>query len=258
VPLAVSGSHKGNETVNMRSRSGKQALLWSLVAAAGFAAPAAQATPIPFFDGFESFTGVSYGGGGVTSFTSGTGWQVQNAGGGGTSNVDLFLNTPGITCHTGNGCIDLDGSNNDNHFTGPMVVSDSFSLLAGHTYQLSGWVSGNQRGGTPDEVQFAFLQAPVSGVGSPIVAGTTGSLASSSPWTQYSVLYTPGSNQSVSVGFWNVSNGLISDSLGAILDDVSVTDITAVPLPASAWLLITGLLGLALVSRRGTAGGLAR
>jgi hypothetical protein len=253
VPLPVGGRHKGKELMNMRSRSGKQALLWSLVAAAGFAAPAVQAAPIPFFDGFENVSGATYNGSGVVSFNSTVGWQVLAPSNG---NVDIFQNTPGVHCHTGTGCIDLDGSNADTHPTGSLVVSDSFSLLAGHTYQLSAWISGNQRGAyssASDSVNFTFLvpnsETPAPGT----TIANTGALAPDTDFALFSVLYTPASNISVSVGFLNLSGdgtSDASDSFGAILDDVRVTDVTAVPLPASAWLLITGLLALGVFSRR--------
>jgi hypothetical protein len=45
--------------------------------------------------------------------------------------------------------------------------------------------------------------------------------------------------------------GTGGDNNGAILDDIKLAQVTAVPLPASAWLLLSGLLGMALVARRG-------
>jgi hypothetical protein len=240
----------------------KHLLGFATVSALALGAHGAMALPIPFQDNFDYVST-----GSTSSFGS---WVVMNQSPSGqASNVDT-LNSPyassfGVTCHGGaGGCVDLDGSNATN--IGPMVVSGTFSLLAGHTYTLSAYISGNQRplyGPASDDVYFGFLSSdynvtPSTFTGSVLIQNHTGALDPNSPFALYSVSYTAGSNVDVKVGFVNNSIGAVSDFFGAILDDVSVADITAVPLPASAWLLLTGLLALGLVSRRGVAGGLAR
>ena len=224
----------------------KQLLGWTSALALAMGAHSALAEPIPFFDNFDG-VGTSLG---VSSIVSTGTWQVQ-----GGANVDTLAGAGatffGVTCRGGSGgCIDLDGSSQP--LTGPMVISGSFQLLAGHTYQLGAWISGNQRGGADDEVNLAFLQAPVVGTGAGLSSVvSTGLLAASSPFALYTVTYTAAVDVLASIGFWNSgAGGTASDSFGAILDDVSVKDITAVPLPASAWLLLTGLLALGVVSRR--------
>ena len=216
----------------------RQLLGWTSALALAMGAHSALADTIPFSENFDA---VSLGS--TTGFTSQQSWVVVDG------NVDTITNGfGGITCRNGSaGCVDMDGSSQA--ITGILLNSGTFNLLAGHTYQLSAWISGNQRGSLssdPDSIAFGFASAaPLV----PLVGGAaqTGFLAPDAAFALFTVLYTPVADITARVFFFD---GLVSDSFGAILDDVSVTDITAVPLPASAWLLLTGLLALGVVSRR--------
>jgi hypothetical protein len=144
----------------------------------------------------------------------------------------------GIHC-VGNvgGCVDLDGSTNQ---SGPLITSDTFNLAAGHTYQLSTEISGNQRGAVANNLIFGFANTSNIALAAQTILG----ISSSSPFTLYSVLFTPTTAVSAEAFFYDI---LGTNNVGPILDDVSVT---AVPLPAAAWLMLSGLAALGAVARR--------
>ena len=196
----------------------------------GFSAHEASALtiPIPYFDDFDSITTSQVN-------TAPTGWTTV------FGTVDSIHNGDfGIHC-VGNlgGCVDLDGST---HQAGPLITSGTFNLAAGHTYRLSAEISGNQLGAVPNNLIFGFANT----FNVPLAAQTILGIASTSPFTLYSVLFTPTTAVSVEVFFYDI---LGTDNQGPILDDVSVTD-TAVPLPAAAWLMLSGLAALGAVARR--------
>lgn len=194
----------------------------------GFSAHEASALTIPYFDDFNSITASQLN-------TAPTGWTTV------FGTVDSIHNGDfGITCFGGSGgCVDLDGSTNQ---AGPLITSGTFNLAAGHTYRLSGEISGNQRGAVANNLIFGF--STTSNV--PLAAQMILGIASSSPFTLYSVLFTPTTAVTAEVFFYDI---LGTDNQGPILDNVSVTD-TAVPLPAAAWLMLSGLAALGAVARR--------
>lgn len=74
--------------------------------------------------------------------------------------VDLIreINAYGISCYGGTGyCVDLDGSSG---MAGKMT-SDLFALDGGETYTLSFAISGNQRGGASDTLDFGHRRRTV-------------------------------------------------------------------------------------------------
>ena len=185
--------------------------------------------PIPYFDDFDSITTSQLN-------TAPTGWTTVF----GTVDSIKSGDSYGITCFGGSGgCVDLDGSTN---VAGPLITSGTFNLAAGHTYRLSAEISGNQRGAVPNNLIFGFANT----FNVPLAAQTILGIASTSSFTLYSVLFTPTTAVSVEVFFYDI---LGTDNQGPILDDVSVTD-TAVPLPAAAWLMLSGLAALGAVARR--------
>jgi hypothetical protein len=139
--------------------------------------------------------------------------------------VDLV--GPGYFAHLcrealGNSCVDLDGSTLD---AGVMTSKDDF---AGGTYDVSFWISGNQRGGS-DVVEFFF------GDYSEVFE-----LASTDPWQLIErTISTIGGK----VGF-SAEGG---DNIGPVVDDIAIS---AVPLPAALPLFGAALLGIGLLSRR--------
>jgi len=80
-----------------------------------------------------------------------------------------------------------------------------------------------------------------------LAVSTTAPINWDSPFTLYTLLYTPSVNQAVSIFF---NNYLGSDWVGPVIDNVSLVNLTAVPLPASVWLMLSGMLVLMLMARR--------
>jgi len=192
----------------------------------GFSAHEASGLTIPYFDDFNSIT-VSQ------PNTAPTGWTTV------FGTVDSIKSGDyGITCFGGSGgCVDLDGST---HLAGALITSGTFNLAAGQTYRLSGEISGNQRGAVDNSLIFGFADT----FNVPLAAQTILGIASSSPFTLYSVLFTPTTAMTAEVFFYDIFG---TNNEGPILDNVSVT---AVPLPPAAWLMLSGLAALGAVARR--------
>ena len=152
-----------------------------------------------------------------------TGWNVCDG------TVDVVS---GGFCVAGQ-CVDLDGSTGD-----AGILSRSFGLLGGVSYLLSFDLSGNKRGGT-DDVLVTFGTATLF----------FDDLLSSSPYTGYSLGFTPGSNGVYSISFANAGG----DNVGALLDNVVITSLddgpNGVPEPHSAALAALALAGLAFTRR---------
>jgi len=144
----------------------------------------------------------------------------------------------GITCFGGSGgCVDLDGSTSQ---AGYLLTSGAFNLVAGQTYRLSAEVSGNQRGAVADNLELGFFNSSDLVLASKTIKG----IASGSPFTLYSVLFTPTANVTATIFFDDV---LGNNNQGPILDNVRLA---AVPLPAAAWLMLSGLVALGAIARR--------
>jgi len=197
--------------------------------ALGFSAHEAFAVPIPDSDGFNGITTT------MLNFAP-SGWVSDN----GTVDWVAKGNPYGITCfNNSQGCVDLDGSTSH---AGVLETAGTFTLLAGHTYELSAEVSGNQRGASADNLEFGFLKGTnLTGALSDV---TVSGIVSGSPFTLYTLFYTPLTNVNATAFFYDV-NG--TNDQGPILDNVKIT---AVPLPAAAWLMLSGLAALAAVARR--------
>ena len=123
-------------------RTSFQSLILVSTAAVGFAG-AAQAATIPFSDNFDSY-GTNTGSVLNWDRPDITIWDVTSG------TVDLVKSGDfGITCHSGTGCIDLDGSS-ENAGILSTVTSSPFTLVAGQAYSLEAWLSGSQRFNGPD------------------------------------------------------------------------------------------------------------
>jgi hypothetical protein len=192
----------------------------------GFSAGHASALTIPYFDGFNGISSTKLN-------KAPHGWKAIDG------TVDSIKSGDyGITCFGGSGgCVDLDGSTDE---AGYLVTKGTVKLVAGQTYELSAYLSGNQRGAAPDNVIFGFFNK-----NDLVLASTTvDAIASGSPFTLYSLFFTPSTNVTAKLFFDDV---LGNDNQGPILDDVRLT---AVPLPAAAWLMLSGLAALGAVARR--------
>lgn len=218
--------------VRIANSAGRLAVAAFLLAA--LASRPALALGIPFSDNFDSIAGTS-----LNDVPNGS-WTVAP----GTGTVDTIQNGGwSITCHNGsNGCIDLDGSSVDG--AGALMTSSPFSLVGGQTYRLSAYISGNQRDPTTtDTVVFGFTNATTL-IDAP--TSTISGIAYDSAFALYTLLFQPASSGSYTIFFRNTFGA--GDYSGPILDDVSVS---TVPLPPSAWLLLSGLLALGMMARRG-------
>jgi hypothetical protein len=160
------------------------------------------------------------------------GWSITNAG-----SVDIVANVNiyGIKCRgpgpTGN-CIDLDGTTNKSG----KLVSPGLVLTGGQTYTAQFSLSGNDRIKQTDKVTIDFGTA-MSSI----------SVKKNDPFNVDSLNFTPKFTGTYHLSFLDNSN----DNIGAILDNVKV--VQAVPLPAAAWLLLSGLAGMGLMARRRSA-----
>jgi hypothetical protein len=192
-----------------------------------FAANAAFAALVPYHEGFNGLTTTELN-------MAPTGWLSNNGTVDWVKNLDF-----GIHCFGGSkGCVDLDGTSG---VAGVLETQTPFTLVAGKTYELSAEISGNQRNSSTDNFEFGFLHGVnLSGIlKSTSVTGITGSM-----YTLYTLFFTPSSTVSARAFFYDTAGG---DNIGPILDQVRVT---AVPLPAAAWLMLSGLAALGAVARR--------
>jgi hypothetical protein len=161
-------------------------------------------------------------------FSSIPGWSV------GPGSTDLELQRNNLlgwswSAKDGNQWAELDGYHNTTIYqtiaTSPgtkYTLEFYFSPRPGHNDNQLAWTIGNQSG---------FIRSD-------------GSSLSSTFWTYFSLEFTANSNSTI-LQFHEIGR---DDSLGMFLDGVSVT--ANVPIPAAAWMLGTGLIGLVAIRRR--------
>jgi hypothetical protein len=218
------------------------------LAVSAVVAPQASAFTTPFFDDFNGNPATVLNGAPI-------GWQI---GPGPFGGIDVVKNGDyGIKCLGNTGaCVDLSGTPG----TGTLMKSDNINLIGGVTYQLSVYISGNQvtdpayGGGTNEQVRFGFVDLPTynnatgsfDSLGGLLGQLTTPLLGSLTPFTLFTLTFTPVANVTTNIYFFNLIDPT-SSNVGPIIDNVSLT---AVPLPASAWLLLSGILALFIMSRR--------
>jgi hypothetical protein len=200
---------------------------------AGSALGSAQAATVLFTDGFNT----------VSNSTPGVppgGWTVEP---GETVDTISMPNGYSIDCRGGSGgCIDLDGTPGGSG----LLSKGPFTIQPGQTFTLSAWVSGNQRNDDDESLTFGFRDS--ANINTIVASASSGTLSSSDNDTTFQLIemsYTNTTAAAQSLRIFFLGAG--ADLRGAILDDVSLT---AVPLPAAAWLLLSGLVGFAALGRR--------
>lgn len=202
----------------------------ALAASALAFSASANASPFVFFDDFNGENAAN-GGVSVLNYDDFIHFDV-------TGQVDLVKSGDfGIACVGGTGlCVDLDGSSGP----GSLITNFTFFYAAGDTVTLSFAISGNQRGGGPDE-WFAALDS------SDGIFSTGGIVNWNDPFATYSISFTGMSDGQASFSFGTTSG----DSIGPILDDIiaGVSPPGAVPEPAS-WAMMIGGFALAGVAMR--------
>lgn len=139
------------------------------------------------------------------------GWHTM----GGSVDYVRQANPWAVSCAGGsNGCIDLDGSTrNGGRF---QRGEGSISFHAGQTYELSAWISGNQRGGAADNLLFG-----ISSIQADLMTQTISNLDSNSGFQKYSLLFTAAFDFRGSIFFEDMGG----DNVGALLDDVTLSTV---------------------------------
>ncbi|MBX3636030.1 MAG: PEP-CTERM sorting domain-containing protein [Rubrivivax sp.] len=202
------------------------------VVAALFAAPAQAG--IIFSDNFDADNASS-----ALNFNNLINWTVS----GGT--IDYIRSGGfGISCVGGTGgCLDMDGSTGS---AGRITSRQLFDFDDGVLYFFDLALSGNQRGGASDTVNFGLIRESDGA----LFGGVIGPIAPGAPFSGYS-----GGFDGVNVpGSWRLFiEGVGGDNIGAILDNVVLRDNRTATVPEPATLLLSGLALLAVgaVRRRG-------
>jgi hypothetical protein len=164
-----------------------------------------------FSDDFEAnFAGIN-----VTP----SGWTITNGG-----TVDIL----GTGCHSGNACVDLDGSS-----LSAGVLQRTFNAHQGTTYNLIFWLAGSQR--NDDNIVDVTL-------GSALLSAAF--VASNQPAIPYVLSWTASTTGLAALSFHNWGG----DNTGAVLDDVVLFSNN--PEPGTFILLAAGLVAVAAARRR--------
>jgi hypothetical protein len=164
-------------------------------------------------------------------------WYTQASGTSfGTPGIEVQTNPTlsTIDAHSGTHYVELDG----NPSPGQSSIVQYFATIPNQQYQFSFWYSPRTGNAASNDVFVQFGSLPF--VGEDSFDGTGFTVGT---WSLITYFFTATEEQSI-VAFFS---GPDSDTLGALIDDVSVT---AVPVPAAVWLLGSAMVGLVGVSRR--------
>lgn len=219
-----------------------------ILAAALLAAPA-QAASV-FSDNFDA----ENGGASQFNYSSFANFTVSGL-------VDIIADGSFFNCPGPGSCVDLAGTPGP----GQLVSNITFAFNAGDTVRLSVDLSGNQRGGSPDDFFLGFTFAdntPLVNYGNNFFGtdqivfpnvlassiSSSGAVNFTDPFATRSIFFTAGSAGSLI--FRIGTNG--GDDFGPVIDNVNL-DRTAVPEPASWAMMIAGFgLAGAALRRRAT------
>ena len=138
-----------------------------------------------------------------------------------------------IDAHSGNYYIELDSNGNS-------AISQDFFLDVGE-YVLSFWYSPRVAQVDTNDIAYA-LGGFVSGIADSATAG-----AAVGTWTEITARFNVLVADTYSLGF---AAGGVEDTYGGLLDDVSLVEVAAVPVPAASLLFISALGALFLLYRR--------
>lgn len=186
---------------------------------------------IVFSDNFDADSAAS-----VLNFNGLINWTVSDG------TIDYIRSGGfGINCFGGTGgCLDMDGSTAN---AGRITTRQVFDFEDGVEYIFELALSGNQRGGASDTVNFGLISVD-TGFESMLTAGP---LAPNAPFATFG-----GSLMGQNfTGNWRFFiEGVGGDNVGAILDNVVLRDNRSANVPEPATLLLSGLALLATGAAR--------
>jgi choice-of-anchor C domain-containing protein len=122
-------------------------------------------------------------------------------------------------------------------------IAQTFDTTANQSYKISFWMAGN-----PDAAGLKELQVSLYGATDPIfnfysfLNTTTGTTRTNMGWTLYEFLFTAG-GPSATINFTSLTGTAYGPAIAGV-------EVSSVPLPAAAWMLGAGLVGLVAIRRR--------
>jgi choice-of-anchor C domain-containing protein len=135
------------------------------------------------------------------------------------------------------------GSNYSIDLSGNSVgsIMQPFDTTANQSYKISFWMAGN-----PDSDGIKELQVSLFGPTTPIFLfysfDSTNTTLTEMGWKQYEFFFTAGGS-SATINFTSLTGSAYGPAIANV-------NLSSVPIPAAAWMLGTGLVGLVAVRRR--------
>jgi hypothetical protein len=187
-------------------------------------------------------------------------WYVTYGPNGGPTVVPLSYVT-GSAVFTGSSTSYFNNSNTAmttlRYLTGPTAANTTYALSFDYKAQGSGFTGGGTNtSGDTSVMQLQILDYNgLGGTGAVTVAGGGDiTAATGDVWTNYLVTYTARSDNQSLILKWNVAMGAGNgvSGIGYVADSFKLDNVSlsAVPIPAAAWLLGSGLIGLIGIRRR--------
>jgi hypothetical protein len=170
-----------------------------------------------------------------------TNWSVTGPSGTDVAVVSGSFGQGGVTFNAQDGSqwLDLTGYNSNS----TEGVSQTIATTIGHEYQLSYYIGNTTGGGIFGTT--STVNVRLNGAGTYADTNSNASLTGLD-WKQFTHTFVAGST-STTLDF---VNGDPSTDNSNGLDNIVLTDLGPVPLPASAWLLLSGLVGVGVMARK--------